>query len=210
MGGDATGFYPYIRTQHGHIVFSIQVQPSPQNNVWSIDQFEDLDIESEDTMRFFEHADKSARESIQSVDNQEGGFSFEDIKQYRRIRWRTPIFDEFSKEYLGDLSFCEYSGYCKVYYWITGQYPMSEFKTGYEIEKSEKDEILQTLEFNGRENFEREIISDSTVKGKHYSQEQENLRSPATEPIHDGIATRKRSLKHYWQRLLRAFAGILR
>ena len=206
MGGDATGSYPYIRTQHGHIVFSIQMQPSPQDNVWSIDQFEDLDIESEDTMRFFEHSDKSTSESIQSVDNKEGGFSFEDIQQYRKIRWRSPVFDEFSKEYLGDLSFCEYPGYNKVSYWVTGQYPLSEWDRFPDtIEKSEKDEVLQTLEFNGQENFEREIISDSVLKSKHYSQEQENLNSPTTGPIHNRTAMCVRWLRHHWQRLLRAF-----
>lgn len=173
MGGGGTGSYPYIKTQHGHIVFSIQLAPSHTGNVWSIDQYEDLCIESEGTTRFFENLHRITRESVKSVYNKEGGFSFEDIKQYRRIRWCSPIFDEFSKEYLGNLLFCEYPGYNQVMYWITGEYRLSELPLDvYKIERSYTDELLQTLEFNGRENFERVIISDSKVKDKHISQEQ--------------------------------------
>jgi hypothetical protein len=160
MGGGSNGIYPYIKTVLGHIIFSFQIAPSKDENVWSIDYYSNLLLQPDDQIT------REVRNLSSQMKDCYTGYSFNDLEAIKRISWIYPAYDIYTEKYLGAVSFCEYPGLNQYHYWVTGKFRMGE-KIPYplKIEKTKDNQFLQTLEFNNNDIFERVIISESPVKG---------------------------------------------
>ena len=170
MGGGSNGIYPYIKTDLGHIVFSFQIAPSNDENTWSIDYYKDLLLQPAEQITF------EANNLPFQLDNRSSGYSFDDLEAIKRICWIYPVYDVYSGIHLGDLSFCEYPGFNHYHYFVMGKFKSNEnIPFPHKIEKTEDSRFLQTLEFSGNDIFEREIISESPLKGISKEEFLENL-----------------------------------
>ena len=159
MGGGSNGIYPYIETALGHIVFTLQIAPSKDENVWSIDYY------SNSLLQPGEQITPEAKNLSSKIKDRYTGYSFNDLEAIKRICWIYPAYDAYSEKYLGAVSFCEYPGFNRYHYWVTGAYSFNEKPPNpVKIEKTKDNRFLQTLEFNSNDIFEREIISESPVK----------------------------------------------
>lgn len=159
MGGGSTGVYPYIKTGTGHIVFSFQISPSNGENTWSMDYYRDLFLQPAEQITY------GANNLPSQPYDWHSGYSFDDLEARKRICWIYSVYDVYSRVHLGDLSFCEYSGFNHYHYFVMGKFKSNEkIPFPHKVEETEDNQFLQTLEFNGNEIFEREIISESPVK----------------------------------------------
>ncbi len=160
MAGGSTGTYPYIKTNSGHIVFSFQIPALIGENTWSIDYYKDLILQPA------EQITREANKLPFQPEDKYFGYSFDGLEAIKRISWVYPVYDVYSGIHLGDLSFCEYPGFNHYYYFVMGKFKSNEIiPFPHNIKKTEDSRFLQTLEFNGNDIFEREIISESPVKG---------------------------------------------
>lgn len=153
------GDYPNIKTSNWQIVFTADPPLKEKENTWSVDYYENLIKRySDGDYPFFAnwHLDDYAKDKE---------YTFDQLEKVKKTYWKCPVCDISSKEFLGEISFCEYPGFNQVYYWINRLWPEEDLPVLFsQIELTSSKNFLQTVEFRNKKVFERKIISNDDVK----------------------------------------------